>query len=111
MTLKIRYTPEALRDMDAVWDGVYKASGDYETADRYVEEFMDEIGKKKEYPKSGIPLEFNGLFIGYYSIIYKAYRAFYRIRDNYLEVLRIIQTKQDYMKVLADPAGKINNRE
>jgi len=77
MTLKIRYTPEALRDMDAVWDGVYKASGDYETADRYVEEFMDEIGKKKEYPKSGIPLEFNGLFTGYYSIIYKAYRAFH----------------------------------
>lgn len=72
---------------------------------------MDEIEKKKEYPKSGIPLEFNGLFTGYYSIIYKAYRAFYRIRDNYLEVLRIILTNQDYMKVLADLAGKVNNRE
>jgi hypothetical protein len=51
------------------------------------------------------------LFTGYYSIIYKAYRAFYRIRDNYPEVLRIILTKQDYMKVLTDLAGKINNRE
>ncbi len=48
---------------------------------------------------------------GLYSIICKACRAFYRIRDNYPEVLRIIQTRQEYMKVLADLAGKINNRE
>ena len=106
MICKIRYTPEAQRDMDAVWDGVLEASGDYDTADRYVEEFADEIAKKKEYPHSGIPLEYNGLFTGYYSVIYKAYRAFYRVRDEYIEVLRIVLIKQDYMKILIDPAGQ-----
>ena len=30
MICKIRYTPEAQRDMDAVWDGVLEASGDYD---------------------------------------------------------------------------------
>lgn len=40
---KIRYTPEAMRDMDAVWDGVY---------------------------------------------------------DSYIEVIRIIMEKRDYMKIL-----------
>ena len=106
MICKIRYTPEAQRDMDAVWDGVLEASGDYDTADRYVEEFADEIAKKKEYPHSGIPLEYNGLFTGYYSVIYKAYRAFYRVRNEYMEVLRIVLIKQDYMKILFDPAGQ-----
>jgi len=106
MNCKIRYTPEAQRDMDAVWDGVLEASGDYDTADRYVEEFADEIAKKKEYPHSGIPLEYNGLFTGYYSVIYKAYRAFYRVRDEYIEVLRIVLIKQDYIKILIDLAGQ-----
>ena len=95
MICKIRYTPEAQRDMDAVWDGVLEASGDYDTADRYVEEFADEIAKKKEYPHSGIPLEYNGLFTGYYSVIYKAYRAFYRVRNEYIEVLRQEPTQQN----------------
>ena len=106
MTYKIRYTPEAQRDMDAVWDGVLKASCDYDTADRYVEEFADEIAKKKQYPHSGIPLDYNGLFTGYYSVVYKAYRAFYRVRNEYIEVLRIVLTKQDYMKILIDLAGQ-----
>ena len=104
MTWKIRYTPQALRDMDAGWEGVFKASGDYDTADRYVEKFADEIAQKKEYPKSGIPLEYNGLFVGYYSVIYKAYRAFYRVRNEYIEVLRIVLIKQEYMKALTDLA-------
>ena len=106
MTWKLRYTPEAQRDMDAVWDGVLKASGDYDVADRYVEEFADEIAKKKQYPHSGIPLDYNGLFTGYYSVVYKAYRAFYRVRNEYIDVLRIVLIKQDYMKVLIDLAGQ-----
>ena len=106
MTYKIRYTPEAQRDMDAVWDGVLKVSGDYDTADKYVEGLADAIADMKRFPRSGIPLEHEGLFTGYYAVQYKAYRAFYRIRDEYIEVLRIILLKQDYMKVLLDLAGK-----
>ncbi len=103
MTCKIRYTPKAQRDMDDVWDGVYEASGDYDTADRYVFGFMDAVAEKKEFPQSGIPLEYRGLFIGYYSVNDKAYKAFYRIRNDCIEVLRIVLMKQDYMQVLFNP--------
>lgn len=44
---KIHYTPEAMSDMDAVWDGVYEASKESDIADRYGNDFIDEIGKKK----------------------------------------------------------------
>ncbi len=37
---KIRYTPEALRDMEAVWDGAYEASKESDIADRYVNDFI-----------------------------------------------------------------------
>ncbi len=103
MICKIRYTPQAQHDMDAVWDSVYEAFGDYDTADRYVSGILDEIAQKKEFPRSGIPLEYRGLFTGYYSVNYKAYKAFYRIRDGYIEVLRIILMKQDYMQLLFAP--------
>ncbi len=100
MLYKIRYTPESMHDMDAVWEGVYEASKEYATADRYVNDFMDEIEKKKKFPFSGIPLLYRGLFTGFYSINFKKYKAFYRVNDNYIEVIRIIMEKRDYMKIL-----------
>ena len=102
MIYTIRYSPKAQRDMDAVWYGVFEASRDYDTADQYINGFMDTIAKKKEFPKSGIPIEYCGLFTGFYAVDYKAYRAFYRIRDEHVEVLRIISHKQDYMRILFD---------
>lgn len=97
---KLRYTPEAIRDMDAVWDSVYEASQDFDVADRYVDDFIDEIEKKKKFPLSGIPLMYRGLFTGFYSVNFKKYKAFYRVSDNFMEVIRIIMVKRDYMKIL-----------
>lgn len=100
MSYSVRYTPEAVRDMEAVWDGVYEASKNYDIADRYIEEFAEAIAAKKTFPLSGIPLEYRGLFTGFYSVNYKKYKAFYRVRDDYMEVVRIIMAKSDYMKIL-----------
>lgn len=100
MTYTIRYTPAAVHDLDEVWDGVYEASKSLEIADQYVQEFMEEIAGKKMFPQSGIPLTYRGLFTGFYSVNFKAYKAFYRIQENRIEVLRIIMAKRDYMKVL-----------
>lgn len=100
MNYSIRYTPKAMCDMEAVWDDVYDASKSYDIADRYVDEFTDAIAAKKTFPFSGIPLEYRGLFTGFYSVNYKKYKAFYRIRDEYIEVARIIMAKRDFMKIL-----------
>ena len=96
----IRFSPASRADMEAVWDSVYDASLDYDTADRYVMAFTDSIIEKKKALKTGIPLCYRGLFTGYYSVNYKAYKAFYRIKDDTVEVLRILLSKSDYMKVL-----------
>lgn len=102
MIYSLRYTPEAMRDMDDVWDGVYEASKSYDIADNYVSEFADKIEEKKQFPLSGIPLLYRGLFTGFYSVNYKKYKAFYRVndKDKYIEVIRIIMAKGDYMTIL-----------
>ena len=71
-----------------------------DVACQYVEDFADKIAEKKVFPNSGIPLHYRGLFTGFYSVNFKAYKAFYRVIEDYIEVLRIIPAKRDYMKVL-----------
>ena len=100
MSFELRYSPEAQQDMDKVWDDVAFASGDFDVADRYVEEFADIVASKKDYPRSGRPLQYRGLFTGFYSVDYKAYKAFYRVTDDWIEVIRIIPQKMDYLKIL-----------
>ena len=85
---RIRYTPEAIRDMDAVWDGVYEASKEPDAA-----------------PLSGVPLLYKGLFTGFYVVHFKKYKAFYRVNDSYIEVIRIIMEKMDYMKILFEESN------
>ena len=87
---KIRYTPAAQKDMEDIWDGVFEVSYDFDTADKYVDDLADEIAKKKKAPMSGIPLYYRGLFTGFYSVNFKAYKAFYRINGNCMEVIRVL---------------------
>ena len=56
MSYTLRFSFGSLEDLDAVWDDVVEASKDYDTADRYIE--------------------------------------------DYIEIIRIIPQKMDYMKVL-----------
>lgn len=97
---KIRYTPAAQKDLENVWRGVTEASGNTELADRYVSDFMDKIAEKKKYPETGNPLYYRGLVTGFYSVNFKAYKAFYRIKEPYVEVIRILLAKSDYLKTI-----------
>ena len=56
LSYTLRFSSGSLEDLDAVWDDVVEASKDYDTADRYIE--------------------------------------------DYIEIIRIIPQKMDYMKVL-----------
>ena len=100
MNFEITYSPLAQDDLDRVWDEVYEASQDFDTADKYVNDLRDEIRKKKKYPKTGNSLSFMGEFTGLYYVIFKEYIAFYRIIGNLIEVGRILFARSDYMKTL-----------
>ncbi len=100
MSYVVRYSPSARKDLDKVWDDVFSASTSLEITERYITDFLDVIAQKREFPESGIPLYYRGLFTGFYSVNFKAYKAFYRVRGNYVEVVRVLLQKQEYMTVL-----------
>ena len=100
MAGKLVWSPRAAGDIIKIWDDVYLASRDPETADRYAEELLRTIEKQADHPRTGFPLFYGELFTGYYSVNYKAYKAFYRIAEDRTELLRILPGKADYLTVL-----------
>lgn len=106
MIYKIEYSPIAIRDLDRVWAEVFEASQETDIAIRYVEELMDCVAAKREFPQSGAPLYYEGSFTGYYFVVFKAYMVFYRIREDNMLVDRIIFRRSDYMRKLFKKADR-----
>ena len=100
MTYDIDYSPEAIRDMDMIFDDVFMVSRDLDVTRRYLDDLQDKIESMMNQPKTGTPLYYEELFTGYYSVRFKEYLAFYRLDGNMMYVDRVLQRKRDYMAVL-----------
>ena len=76
------------------------ASKSQETTLNYINGILDTVEKKTDFPFSGSPLYYENSFTGYYFVIYKAYKAFYRLEKDVLFVDRVLYAKSDYMRIL-----------
>ena len=100
MKYVIKYSPTALRDLDRVWREVLDASNDFEITQKYMNELIEKIEAKADYPRSGSPLYYENGFTGYYFVTYKVYIAFYRLDKNEILVDRVLYGASDYMRKL-----------
>ncbi len=100
MKYKVKYSKSAIRDLERVWAEVFKASKNQKITIKYLDDLMNKIEAKADYPKSGSPLYYENGFTGYYYVVFKAYLAFYRIENNSMLVDRVLLGKIDYMRVL-----------
>ena len=96
----IDYTPEAISDMDDIFDEVLMVSSNLDITHKYLDDLMDKIESMVEHPKTGKPLYYEELFTGYYSVRFKEYLAFYRLEGIMMYVDRVLQRKRDYTSVL-----------
>ena len=100
MKYKIEYSRTAIRDLDRVWAEVLEASKDYEITERYIEELLDKVEAKADYPKAGSPLYYENSFTGYYFVVFKAYIAFYRLESDRMLIDRVLFGRSDYLRIL-----------
>ena len=100
MSYQVEYSKAAIRDLDRIWAEVFEASKDIDVTERYIEELLDKVEKKSDYPKSGSPLYYENTFTGYYFVGIKAYLDFYRLEKETMLVDRILFGKSDYMRIL-----------
>ena len=100
MKYKIEYSKAAIRDLDRVWAEVLEASKSYEITEKYIEELLDKVEAKVDYPKSGSPLYYENSFTGYYYVVFKAYLAFYRLEADRMLIDRVLFGRSDYFRTL-----------
>ena len=100
MKYKVEYSKAAIRDLNRVWTEVFEASKDYDITIRYIDDLMDKVEAKADYPKSGCPLYYEDIFTGYYFIVFKAYMIFYRLDKNVMFIDRVLSGRSDYIRLL-----------
>ena len=100
MKYKVKFSKSAIRDLDRVWSEVFETSKNQIITIKYIDDLMNKIEAKADYPKSGSPLYYENGFTGYYYVVFKAYLAFYRIENNSILVDRVLLGKSDYMRIL-----------
>ncbi len=98
--MRIEYSPIAIRDLDRVWAEVFEAAASEEIATKYIDDLMNQISPKRDFPRAGAPLYYEGMFTGFYFVTFKSYMAFYKVETDRMLVSRVVYGKSDYMRTI-----------
>lgn len=101
MSYPVKFSPEALSDLDEIYDYISSTLKSPEAADNTINKILDKTDLLADNPEigTGLYLE-NNLFSGYRYLVSDNYLAFYRIAPDAVFVDRVIYGKRDYMKLL-----------
>lgn len=101
MPVEVVYSPEALRDLDAIWEWIAVENENPEVADRVIGDLLDRIDVLAEHPRLATQLnavcriKLDWRFVGKHG-----YLAFFRVGGDCLYVDRVLSGKSDYLRKL-----------
>ena len=98
--LDIRLTPQAHQDIENIYNYISKDGKNI--AFQQINLIFKSLDNLKVFPKMGkdirnylnVKKKYRSLYIG------KSYIAFYRIEQDYIMIIRILWTNQDYISLL-----------
>lgn len=101
MSAKIKYSPQALNDLDVIWDYFAIECDNIRVAQRIVGDIMDRVDRLADMPESGQSLDTQ-------CVIHSDYRflavgnniAFYRYDDNCVFIDRILDSRSNFLTKL-----------
>ena len=97
----IKYLPSFYRDLDAITDYIKYELQNEVAANRLVDEIENEIIKRLQNPESFEKFRTRRKRLNtYYRIYVKNYTTFYVVKDNTMEVRRIIYFKRNFEKLI-----------
>ena len=99
--MKLRFTPEAISDLSEIKRYIGKDLHNPSAAMRITKMILNQCSSLKRFPRAGAELS---ALTGYETelrlLICENYIALYRIDTNTVSVARIINARQDYMRIL-----------
>ena len=91
MKYKIQYSPEALNDLDEIWEYILVELGNPEAAENVVLKMLDAIDTLEDFPERGAPLSSVAEVESDYRFVLSGnYMAFYRVVENLVQVDRVL---------------------
>ena len=99
--MTIRYTPEAIRDLQELRQYISKTLNNPKAATRISKGILDSCAKLKQHPQLGISLDAKiSTPTDLRYLICEKHIAFYRVDGDVISVARIIDGRQDYLRIL-----------
>ena len=99
--MKLRYTPEAISDLQSIKQYIKSTLRNPFAATRITKMILDSCSALKSFPESGSSLSaLTGYDTDLRMLVCENYIALYRIDDDIVSIARIIHAKQDYMRIL-----------
>lgn len=97
----IYYAPKALDDLQNVKLSVIETFYDEELADEVVKDILASIRKLEIFPYAGPELEIGGSTQnGYRYLFCRKNYVFYRVEDEYVHIIRVLNEKQEFIRIL-----------
>ena len=97
----IRYSKEALRDLDDIWDHITQELQNPSAAKRVVDRIMDAVDQLRMFPLMGSPLSAVAVESGDYRFLVSGhYMIFYRLHGSDVYVDRVLYGRRDYLRIL-----------
>lgn len=98
---KLFYSPEAMSDLDGIWNYIYEDLKNPAAARNTVEGIMDTIEKLKEFSEIGTSLTVITEFESDYRfLVCGNYLVFYRVTESAVSIDRILYGGRDYLRIL-----------
>ena len=99
--MKLRYTPEAISDLQEIKRYIAKELHNQSAANRITKIILDQCASLERFPKAGAELSaMTGCESDLRILVCEGYIALYRIDADAVSVARVIHSKQDYMRIL-----------
>lgn len=99
--MELKYTPRAKEDLQDVKRSVLNHCGNEETAIKVLREITRAVRNLELFPYMGTDLvKTTGILTDYRSLFCRHNYIFYRVEGNHIFIIRILNEKQDYMRIL-----------
>lgn len=98
---KLYYSPEALDDLDEIWEYIFEDLQNPSAAPNTVDGIVDIIEKLQDFSEMGPPLSSVTEVEGDYRFfVCGNYLAFYRVKGEDVYIDRILYGRRDYLRIL-----------
>ncbi len=99
--MKLKYTPEAISDLQEIKHYIKTTLHNPAAANRISKGILDACAALKTFPEMGVSLEAKtGLETNLRMLVYENQLAVYRVDADTVSVARIINGRQDYIRIL-----------